>query len=73
MYVPGDEPRDVPEGETFTDAETLTAYGSIIANSGRYTVDGNQLMYEAYVAKNPAYMADWNAEEAGLVSPDGLG
>ena len=65
MYVPGDETRDVPEGETSTDAETLEAYGSFIANSGRYTVDGNQIMYEAYVAKDPSYMADWNAEEAG--------
>ena len=65
MYALGDEPRPRYEGETQTDAETLTAYGSFVANSGRYTVDGNQFMYEAYVAKDPNYMGDWNAEEAG--------
>ena len=64
MYVPGDEIRAVPEGETMSDAETLEAYGSFIANSGRYTVDGNGIMYEAFMAKDPAYMADFNAEEA---------
>ena len=65
MYVPGDEPRSRYEGETQTDAETLAAYGSFIANTGRYTVEGNTIIYEAYVAKDPNYMADWNAQEAG--------
>ena len=63
MYVPGDEPRPRYEGETQTDAETLAAYGSIIANSGRYTVEANTIVYDAYVAKDPNYMADWNVQE----------
>jgi hypothetical protein len=65
MYVLGDEPRPRYEGETQTEAETLTAYGSFVANSGRYTVNGNTLTYEAYMAKDPNYMADWNANEPG--------
>lgn len=64
MYVLGDEPRPRYEGETQTDQETLAAYGSFVANSGRYTVQGNQLVYEAYMAKDPNYMGDWNAAEA---------
>jgi hypothetical protein len=65
MYVPGSEPRPRYEGETQTDAEILTAYGSFVANSGRYSVEGNTITYEAYLAKDPNYMADWNAQEAG--------
>ena len=65
MYVFGDEARPRYSGETQTDAETLSAYGSFVANSGRYTVEGNRLTYEAYVAKDPNYMADWNANEPG--------
>ena len=65
MYVPGEEPRATYEGETQTDAETLAAYGSFIANSGRYTVEGNTITYEAYVAKDPKYMDSWNLQEAG--------
>jgi len=62
MYVPGDEPRPRYPGEDPTDAEMLAAYQSLVANSGRYTVDGNKLTYEAYVAKDPNYMADWDME-----------
>lgn len=65
MYVPGDEPRPRYEGESQTDAETLEAYRSFVANSGRYSVEGNTITYEAYVAKDPNYMADWNLAEAG--------
>jgi hypothetical protein len=65
MYVPGDQPRPRYEGETQTDAETLAAYASFVANSGRYAVAGNRITYEAYVAKDPNYMGDWNAAEAG--------
>jgi hypothetical protein len=65
MYVPGSEPRPRYEGETQTDEETLSAYGSFIANSGRYTVEGNRITYEAYVAKDPNYMGDWNAQDPG--------
>jgi len=65
MYVLGDEPRPRYPGEDPTDAEMLAAYQSLVANSGRYTVDGNKLTYEAYVAKDPNYMADWNMETRG--------
>lgn len=62
MYIPGNEPRARYEGENMTDAETLAAYASLVANSGRYTVEGNTLTYEAWVAKDPNYMADWNMD-----------
>jgi len=58
MYVTGNEPRAQWSDEP-TDAERLAAFGSIIANAGRYSVDGDQLTYEAYVALNPNYMASW--------------
>jgi len=62
MYVPGTEPRPRYSGETMTDAETLAAYGSLVANSGRYTVEGDTITYEAFVAKDPNYMADFNVQ-----------
>ncbi len=62
MYVLGTEPRPRYSGETLTDAEMLAAYRSLVANSGRYTVEGDVITYEAYVAKDPNYMADWNTE-----------
>lgn len=65
MYVPGDQPRPRYEGESQTEAEVLSAYASFVANSGRYTVEGNRITYEAYVAKDPNYMGDWNLEEGG--------
>ena len=65
MYVLGAEARPRYSGETQTDAEILSAYGSLVANAGRYTVDGNRLTYEAFVAKDPNYMADWNVDEPG--------
>ena len=63
MYVLGNEERPQYEG-TQTDAETLSAYGSFVANSGRYRVNGDQLTYEAYVAKDPNYMASFGPEAA---------
>ena len=65
MYVPGSEPRPRYEGEAQTDEETLEAYGSFVANSGRLTVAGNRITYEAYMAKDPNYMGDWNVEDPG--------
>lgn len=59
MFVPGSEARPRYAGENQTDAETLSAYASFIANSGRLTVEGNTLTYEAYMAKDPNYMDDW--------------
>jgi hypothetical protein len=65
MFVRGASPRATyPEGRMMTDAETLLAYRSITANSGRYSLDGDQLTVEAYMANDPNYMAGWpgNAE-----------
>ena len=61
MYVLGDEPRAefAADQDGPTDAEKVVAYDSFVANSGRYTVEGDQLTYEAYMAKNPNYMAGW--------------
>jgi hypothetical protein len=58
MYViPIDQPRAEWSGDTQTDAEKVEAHDSFIANSGRYLVDGNEITYEAFMAKNPNYMA----------------
>jgi hypothetical protein len=59
MFVPAGEVRERYEGETMTDAEMVEAMSTLVANSGRYTWEGNQLTTEAYVALNPNYMADW--------------
>ncbi len=65
MYVLGDQPRAEWSGETQTDADKVRAYDSFVANSGRYSVDGNQITYEAAMAKNPNYMANFTPETAG--------
>jgi hypothetical protein len=70
MYVPGNEPRAQYSGESQTDAETLASYGSFIANSGRYTVEGNQITFEAYMAKDPNYMAGFDTEEGNGVTAE---
>jgi hypothetical protein len=59
MYVPGDEPRAQFQGEQATDDELLAAYGSFVANSGRLFIDGDKLSFDAYMAKNPNYMASF--------------
>lgn len=59
MIAMGDEPRAQFVGEEATDAEKLEAYGSFIANSGRYEISGSEITTRAYVAKNPNYMGDW--------------
>ena len=64
MYVLGDQPRAEWSGETPTDADKVRAYDSFVANSGRYSVDGNQITYEAAMAKNPNYMARFGPEGA---------
>ena len=65
MYVLGDEGRPRYAGETQTDEEVLRAYASFVANSGRYVVDRDRITFEAYVAKDPNYMDDWNLEGPG--------
>jgi hypothetical protein len=64
MFTLGAEPRAQYEGEDMTDEEMVTAYGTFVANSGRYEVSGNELTTRAYVAKDPNYMGSWpeNAE-----------
>ena len=64
MYVPGTEPR-ADLAEEATDADVAQAFSTIIANSGRYRLNGDEIAYEAFVAKSPNYMADWDAENAG--------
>lgn len=55
MYIIGED-REPLEADP-SDADIAAAYGPLVANSGRYTVAGNQITYEAYVAKDPAYMS----------------
>ena len=59
MYVNGADPRPPYAGEQLTDVETIAAYGTLTANSGRYEVNGNELTTRAYVAKDPNYMGGW--------------
>ena len=49
-----------------TDAEKVVAYDEFTANAGRYVVEGNTLTTQAYVAKNPGYMAGWPDNETQL-------
>ena len=67
MYVTGNEARPQLSGEqplgTPTDAEKVAAYDNFIANSGRYSVDGDEIIIEAYVAKNQNYMAAFSAQD----------
>ena len=59
MYVPGEDERQQFTGDSVTDADLATAFRSFVANSGRYEVDGDQVTYRAFMAKNPNYMAGW--------------
>ena len=70
MYVPDDQPRPRWTGTAMTDAEKMAAYDSFIANTGRYSVQGSDITYEAYIAKNPNYMADFGtpAGNAGTIA-----
>ena len=63
MFATGSEPRTQYEGEEMTDAETLVAYETVVANAGRYEIDGNILKTRAYVAKDPNYMGGWPDNE----------
>jgi hypothetical protein len=66
MFVFGNEPRPRYSGEALTDAETLAAYGSFVANSGRYSISGNEVTTVAYMAKDPNYMADFEENDVTL-------
>lgn len=52
------EPREAL-GPEASDADIAAAYGPFVSNAGRYTVSGNTITYEAYVAKDPAYMSSF--------------
>jgi hypothetical protein len=63
-YVQGTEPRaNLPEEPT--DAQFGVAYQPFVSNAGRYRLDGDQLTYEAFVAKHPNYMAEWDPDTGG--------
>ena len=64
MYVNSDEPRPNIQDDG-TDADIVEAFNTFTANSGRYVLEGNQLTYEAYVAKWPNYMNSWDMANAG--------
>ena len=59
MFATGDAARARYEGENLTESETVAAYGTFVANSGRYEVNGNEITTRAFVAKDPNYMGDW--------------
>jgi hypothetical protein len=57
-------------GQNATDADRSASYEGFTANSGRYRATGDQLTYEAFVAKDPGYMAGFgdNAENGLTVT-----
>lgn len=58
MWVPSWDRAFLPENqEDATEAQMAEAYMGFVANSGRYVVEGNSIMYEAYMARDPQYMA----------------
>jgi hypothetical protein len=59
MFVPPGEVRQTYEGEEMTEADMVEAVRTLVANSGRYTWEGNQFTTEGYVTLNPNYMAAW--------------
>ena len=66
MFVFGETPRPRYSGDGLADAEKISAYDSFVANSGRYTVSGNEITTEAYMAKDPNYMDDWESNQVTL-------
>lgn len=59
MFVRPGMVRERYTGETETDADMVAAYRTLVANSGRYTVRGDEFTTEGYVTLNTNYMADW--------------
>ena len=59
MYATGEKPRALMDEENPSGEQTINAYESIIANSGRYDIEGDEFMTRAYVAKYPNYMDEW--------------
>jgi hypothetical protein len=46
-------------GDNPSDADVAAAANPFVANSGRYTVSGNEITYEAAIAKDPEYMSQF--------------
>jgi hypothetical protein len=58
MYVPGTDPRPLFAGDPNrpSDAEKATAYNTLVAATGTYTLSGRTLTLNALVHKNPNEM-----------------
>lgn len=50
---------EIPDGEDTPDEHILNAYGGLISNSGRYTIEGDSIIHEAIIAKYPNFMNDF--------------
>ena len=71
MYVRGGDQRAVLPENTTTE-QRLASMDEVTANSGRYSLEGDQLTYEAYMAKNAAYMSGWSDNDRTVtVTVDG--
>ena len=58
MWVPSaDRPILPTPSEEASDAQLAEAYMGFVANSGRYTATPDMITYEAYIARDPAYMS----------------
>ena len=57
MWVPGNQPRSLFEGEDPTNEEKIAAYDSFVANSGTYEVARATLTLHPMVARSPNFMA----------------
>ena len=55
-------------GPNATDADRSASYQGFTANSGRYRAMGGQLTYEAFVAKDPGYMAEFGDDAVNGVT-----
>lgn len=74
MAVFGEEPRATYEGQLTGDA-VAAAYNPILANTGRYEIDGDQIKTRALVAKDPNYMSRWPENESVMsfrIDGDGM-
>jgi hypothetical protein len=77
MYVIGDARE--PLGQNPSDADIAAAYNPFVANSGRYSISGDVITYEAFMAKDPAYMSrfsgtggEGNAQTMSFSIDDGV-
>ena len=59
MFATGTKPRALFQSENQTDAELVEAYRTFTANSGRFEVNGNEMIIHPYVARAPNFMSDF--------------